>query len=160
MKTMLRSAFALGFASFLFSGIANAQTQLESDTMGTITLSVDSRVDVLADKQSKINKLAVHKNANGYYKGFRIMVLNTSDRNLANKAKADILRYFPGVKPYLAYQTPFFKLRAGNFLKREDAEKVRRDMAKHFKDQLYVVNDLIELTPEEEARLLNESNLN
>ena len=119
MKTKFLSILAVLLCAGYF--VSHAQS---GDSLGSITFQVDSRADVLAEKQARINGLSTYKNSNGKYKGYRIMVLNTNDRELASRTRADILRYFPGVMPYTGYQAPFFKLKAGDFLKREDAERV------------------------------------
>jgi hypothetical protein len=84
------------------------------------------------------------------------MVLNTNNRDLAYKTRADILRYFPDKGVYMAYQAPYFKLKAGDFVKKEDAEKFRKELSRYFKEGLFVMNDIIKVSAEEEAKILAE----
>jgi len=116
----------------------------------------DSRIDLLVKKQAQINKLTVFKNSRGEFKGYRIMIMNTSDRELAYKTRADVLRYYPEYNVYMAYQSPYFKIKMGDFLKRADAEKLKKDLSGMFKQGTFVMQDIIKISPEEEARLLNE----
>ncbi len=128
----------------------------QTDSAGTVKLVKDYRIDMLVKKQSQINKLSVYKNSRGEYKGYRIMVLNTNNRTLAYKTRADILRYFPDYNVYMAYQAPYFKIKMGDFLKREDAEKLKKDVSKLLSQNVFAMQDIINLKPEEEARLMEE----
>ncbi len=132
---------------------ATAQAQ-EDSTL--VTLSVDPRVHWLAKKQSQINKLSAYKNSAGQYKGYRVMILNTNNRDQAYKMRADVLRYFPDKQVYMAYQAPYFKLKAGDFAKREEAEKFRKELSKYFKESFFVISDIVKLSAEDEAKLLAE----
>lgn len=134
----------------------SATTNAQADTGGTVTLIKDSRIDLLVKKQSNINRVAVLKNSRGEYKGYRIMLLSTNNRELAYKTRADILRNYPDQNVYMAYQSPYFKLRMGDFLKREDAEKMKKELSSMFKQGLFVMQDIIHLKPEEEAKLLKD----
>ena len=53
-------------------------------------------------------------------------MINTNNRDEAIAAKTKVYTYFPELKAYLQYQSPYFKLRAGNFKTREEAEKYRK----------------------------------
>ena len=85
---------------------------------GVVEVIKDPRIDLLVKKQSQINKVAVYKNSRGEYKGYRLMILSTNNRDLAYKAKSDLLRYFPEQNVYMGYQSPYFKIKMGDFLKR------------------------------------------
>jgi hypothetical protein len=147
----LKKLFAVAITAMLF--YTNAHAQYDSTL---VEVHADSRLEVLAKKQAQINKLSIYKNSNGQWKGFRVMVLNTNNRDLAYKTRTDILRYFPDKGVYMAYQAPYFKLKTGDFLKKEDAEKFKKDLSKYFKDGLFVMNDIIKVSAEDEARILTE----
>lgn len=132
----------------------NATQAQQADSTATATVHADPRLTWLAEKQAQINKVSVYKNSAGQWKGYRVMVLNTNNRDEANKTKADILKYFPDKGVYMAYQAPYFKLKAGDFVKREEAEKFRKELSKYFSGSLFVMNDIIKLSAEEEAKIL------
>lgn len=138
-------------AAMFASTPALAQQQ---DSNATATVHADPRLTWLAEKQAQINKVSVYKNSAGQWKGYRVMVLNTNNRDDANKTKAELLKYFPDKAVYMAYQAPYFKLKAGDFIKREDAEKFRKELSKYFSGSLFVMNDIIKLSAEEEAKIL------
>lgn len=152
MSKSVLNKFAIGFCLLALTTTAHAQ----ADTGGTVTLIKDSRIDVLVKKQAQINRVAIFKNSRGEYKGYRIMLLSTNNRELAYKTRADILRNYPDQNVYMAYQSPYFKLRMGDYLKREDAEKMKKELSSMFKQGLFVMQDIIHLKPEDEAKLLKE----
>ncbi len=110
----------------------------------TIIVRKDPRLDVLTIKQAQINKHSSMMTSNGLYKGFRVQVLSTPSREEAFKMKTDLLTRFPEEKSYLLFQSPNFKVRIGNYLKREDAEKVKLQLNKILSRGTYVVEDGIE----------------
>jgi hypothetical protein len=115
----------------------------------TVIVHKDPRVDALVKKQGSINK-TVKKNSNRFGKGYRLMVVNTNKREEAIAAKSKIYTYFPELKAYLSYQSPYFKLKAGNFKKRDEAERYRKLMSPHFPKGVFIMNDTIEIKPEKD----------
>jgi hypothetical protein len=122
----------------------------------SIVVKKDPRLDVLTSKQAAINKRNSMMTSNGQYKGFRIQVISTRDRARAFQLKAELLSKYPEEKTYTLFQSPFFRVRIGNFLKKEDADEFRKLLSKTYPDGVYVVPDIIEYTPTEEDELLME----
>jgi hypothetical protein len=80
-------------------------------------------------------------------RGYRLLVLNTSKRDEAIAAKTKVYTYFPELKAYLVYQSPFFRLKAGNFKTREEAVRYQQQMKSMFPKGVFIVNDTIEVKP-------------
>ena len=131
---------------FIVLAVVFANIVKAKDT--TIVLK-DPRLDVLTTKQAQINKRSSMMTSSGLYKGYRIQVLSTQSRGEAFKMKTDLLTRFPEEKTYLMFQSPNFKVRLGNYLKRSDAEKVRQQLNTLLGRNAYVVEDAIEYTPKE-----------
>lgn len=134
MKMLCCFIFIIGFCNFAFA------------SNDTIIVYKDARLEVLTQKQILINKHASMLTSNGQYKGFRVQVISTNNRDEAFKVKSDLLLNFPNQKCYIVFQTPNYKIRIGNFLKREEAENFRNQISKYFKQGIYVVEDGIEYT--------------
>ncbi len=117
----------------------------------TIIIHKDARLDLLTQKQIQINKHAAMLNSTGQYKGFRVQIMSTGNRDEAFKIKADLLTKFPDQKSYTIFQSPNYKIRIGNFLKKEDAENYRKQITNLFSQEIYVVEDAIEYTATEET---------
>jgi hypothetical protein len=128
----------------LFSLSFSAMSQSDSSALA---VHKDPRIDMLVRKQVEINELTTRESRRNI-PGFRIQVINTTDRNKALQAKTTVYRLYPELKAYLLYQSPYFKLRVGNFQNRKDAENYQRSLTKEFKENVYIVNDTIEVNPD------------
>jgi hypothetical protein len=82
-----------------------------------------------------------------------VQVVNTNKRDDATRVKSELLSRFPEHKSYIMFQAPYFKVRIGNFLKREDAEKLRKQLMRFYPQGVYVVDDGIEYTFTDEQEL-------
>jgi hypothetical protein len=112
----------------------------------------DARIDMLVSKQSSINT-SLKKAAGRTMRGYRLLVVNTNSRDEAIAAKTRIYTYFPELKSYLVYQSPFFKLKAGNFETRDEAKRYQEIMNSIFPKGVFIINDTIEVRPEKEEGL-------
>ncbi|MBL0883387.1 MAG: SPOR domain-containing protein [Chitinophagaceae bacterium] len=120
----------------------------------SIIVRKDPRLDLLTAKQAQINKRSAMMTSSGQYKGYRIQVISTTNREQAFAIKTELLSRFPDQKSYTSYQSPLFKVRIGNFLKKEDAEQFRKTLNRFYPKGVYVVEDVIEYTLTEEEELL------
>ena len=120
--------------------------QTDSSGVGVV-VHKDPRVDLLVKKQVSINSVS-KKSIGRTMRGYRLMVLNTNKREDAIAAKTKVYTYFPELKAYLTYQAPFFRLKAGNFKTREEAEKYKKEMAPLFPKGVFILNDTIEVKGE------------
>ncbi len=116
----------------------------------TIIVHKDPRLDILSVRQTAINKIMAKMIGNGQFRGYRLQVLNTRSRDEAFRMKSDLLQRFPTEKAYAIFQSPFFKVRFGNFIDKEEAEKYKKLLAAVYPQGIYVVQEIIEYTPKEE----------
>src|SRR6476661_3869864 len=147
MKSVLVCLFSL-------VSIGMSAQQLTSDT-SSVVIHKDSRIDLLVKKQAEINEETT-RNARRVTKGFRLLVVNTNKRDEAISAKAKLYQYFPELKSYLLYQSPYFKLKAGNFKERKDAESYQKKLNAFFPKGVFVMNDMIEVKPDKELDEINQ----
>jgi hypothetical protein len=110
----------------------------------TILVKKDARLDLLTAKQAQINKRTAMLTSSGQYKGYRVQVISTNSRDQAFRIKTELLSRFPDQKTYTSYQSPLFKVRIGNFVKKEDAEQFRKMLNRFYPQGVYVVEDVIE----------------
>lgn len=122
----------------------------------SVIVKKDPRLDLLTAKQAQINKRTAMMTSNGQYKGYRIQVISTTNRDQAFKIKTELLGRFPDQKSYTSYQSPLFKVRIGNFLKKEDAEQFRKTLNRFYPKGVYVVEDIIEYTFVEDEELIQQ----
>lgn len=151
MNLKIFFTFLVLSCSFLVSAQSGYQY---TDSLGTVIVQKDFRMDVLANKQAEINRRASRMSSSGQYRGYRIQVYNSNDRNEANAVKAELLRRFPEHKSYLLYQSPNFRVRTGNFLTQKEAMELRKIISSLYpKRGIYIVPDLIEYTPPEDEEM-------
>lgn len=117
------------------------------DSVSSIVIHRDPRVDMLVKKQAQINEETTRE-ARRAGPGYRIQVINTSDRNAAISAKAKVYKHFPELKAYLIYQSPYFRLRVGNFRAKEEADDYMKQLSREFPGAVYMVRDIIEISPD------------
>ena len=124
----------------------------------TVIVHKDARMDQLTNKQIQANKRASLLTSSGQYKGYRVQVVSTSNRDQAFKVKGELISKFPDQKTYALFQSPNFKVRIGNFIKKADAEKFKLQLVKLYTTGVFVVEDAIDYTPtkEEEDQLLQQ----
>lgn len=139
---------------FFFVLLLAAKTGLsQSSDSTTRTASVvvykDPRIDLLMKKQASINA-ASKKSYARTMRGYRLMVMNTNKRDEAIAAKTKVYTYFPELKAYLVYQSPFFRLKAGNFKTRDEAVRYQNQMKTLFPKGVFIINDVIEVKPEKD----------
>ena len=107
----------------------------------------DPRMDVLVKKQASINERS-KKITGRYMRGYRLLVLNTNSRDEAIDAKTKIYKHFPDQKAYLTYQSPFFRLKAGNFQTRDEAKRYQTLMNSIFPKGVFIIGETIEVKPQ------------
>ena len=125
---------------------SNGQDSVESNS---ITVRKDPRIDLLVKKQAQINEETT-RDARKSGKGFRLLVINTTKRDDAIAAKAKVYTNFPELKAYLLYQSPYYKLKVGNFKDRKEAEDYQKRMKYYFPAGVFNMNDIIEINPDKQ----------
>jgi len=130
----------------LFSVAMYAQNTITVDS-GQVTVHKDPRLELLITKQAEINEVT-SRDARKTGKGFRLLIISTTSREEAIAAKTKVYTYFPELKPYLWHQSPYYKLKAGDFKDRKEAEAYQQKLNAYFPKGVFVMNDIIELKPE------------
>ncbi len=131
--------------SILFSHLLMA-----ASAQNSIVVRKDGRLDLLTAMQAKLNKQASTMTYNGLYHGYRLQVLSTQSREQAFELKGDLLQRFPEQKAYTIYQSPYFKVRFGNFIDRDEANRYKKLLSSLYSQVIYVVSDNVEYTPKDE----------
>jgi hypothetical protein len=120
----------------------------QTDT-GSVIVNKDPRLDLLIAKQIEINEVTT-RDSRRTGPGFRILVISSNNRNKVIEAKTKVYRKFPELKAYMMYQSPFFRLKVGNFKERTEAEEYLAEVQRLFDGGVYIVPDNIEVRPETE----------
>lgn len=78
-------------------------------------------------------------------KGYRVQIYNGNDRVRAIKIKAEFMRKFPGVRTYLTYISPCFRVKVGDYRNRSDAEGMLREANAMYSPSM-IVPDVINIS--------------
>ncbi|MEO6612138.1 MAG: SPOR domain-containing protein [Chitinophagaceae bacterium] len=121
-------------------------TRQQDADSNTVIIHKDPRLDMLVKKQATINEVT-SRDGRRTDKGFRLMIVSTNSRDEAMAAKTKVYTYFPELKAYLWYQSPYFRVKAGNFKDRKDAEAYQQRLNTYFPKGVFIMKDIIEVKP-------------
>ena len=143
-KILLLVAFLWTLSSF-----AQDTTTVDSNT---VIVHKDPRIDLLISKQAQINE-ETSRDSRKTAKGYRLMIISTNNRDEAISAKAKVYTYFPELKAYLWHQSPYYKVKAGNFKDRKDAEAYQKKLNVYFSNGVFIMNDVVEVKPDKSEEM-------
>lgn len=107
----------------------------------------DYRLDILARKEAELNTAQLKIQARNM-QGFRLMILNTSDKDYAFKIRAELLKRFPEQKPYMWFANPYIRIKFGNFKTKEEADVYKKQISQMLDGaSIYYIPETIELNP-------------
>ena len=151
---MVRYLFDMPHMKFIITIamlIITADCFAQEDTAGkeevdsnSVIVHKDPRLDLLVKKQASINEVT-SRDGRRTDKGFRLMIISTNNRDEAMAAKTKVYTYFPDLKAYMWYQSPYFRVKAGNFKDRKDAEAYQRRLNTYFPKGVFIMKDIIEV---------------
>ncbi len=136
---------------FLLLFIAFSATVFSQDSL---RIYQDSRLEALNSKKAIQHKKAALLSRNTKVQGYRIQVVATQNREEAFKVKAQLMQNYPSHKSYTIFQAPYFRVKIGNFTNREEAEVLKKSLSLMFKQNVYIVRDMVEYTPTEDELFL------
>ena len=125
----------LGFLLFILmlAIVSNAQNS------GSLNLNQDSKIDALIQKQKEL--YSIDSSSNGY-RIHIFMEIGNEALKQAEAMKRNFEVAFPDIPVYLTYAEPYFRLRAGDFRNRVEAEKCLRRIKPQFREA-FVTSDII-----------------
>jgi len=164
----------ISFFFFLFSLCGNAQTSIVNDLnqtksgQGKITIYQDDAIKKLVGtsitKNTPNDDLILQQldptSTNGHKsiiktKGYRIQVYSGNNQRLSkNEAESRrnaIQSSFPNMKVSVVYNSPVWRVKAGNFRTHEQASHALNELKNRlpsFGREMYIVNDVVELPVE------------
>ena len=120
-KRNILTAFLFAFASFAFA-----------QTAGKVTVVKDPLIDSIIARRIFLNK-AVTPNGNSIVVyGYRVQVFFGADRREAYDQQAKFKDLYPELNTYVSYTQPNYKVRAGDFRTRAEAQRLLNDLRSVF----------------------------
>lgn len=119
-KTKQKSAFKpvdykedLSVVRPKFEPAKEVEEKEEIEITGHINDELNAIIDSMATENRKLE----------FIKGYRIAIYNGTSREEMNQLKSKFYSLFPEYDIYMVYQQPAFKLQAGDFTERFEAQK-------------------------------------
>lgn len=100
--------------------VVNEQlTDDDTDDSIGVVLHADPRLALLIKNHRNVQVGYIYSG-----KGYRVQIYTGNDRVKANEVKVDFIRRYPGIRTYLTYVQPQFRVKVGDFKTRGEAEKL------------------------------------
>jgi hypothetical protein len=148
MKHFLLLIF-ISFSNYCFSQTTAPVPQ------NKVVVFKDYRLDILQRKEAELNTVILKKQARTA-QGYRLMILNTSDKDYAFKVRAELLQKFPEQKPYMWYANPYIRIKFGNFKTKEEAEVYKNQISEMLGGaNIYYLAETIEVSPDKDTNAAN-----
>jgi len=117
----MRILLTFTFLVFAFTSMAQER--------GKVEVLKDARIDTLIARRQN---LQAKNPAVAAINGFRVQIYNGNVRSAAYAAQARFEAQYPGVRTYVTYIEPDFKVKIGDFRTRLEAEKFRQQLQSMF----------------------------
>jgi len=130
------------YCFFFILLLASAQT-FAQQVKGRVEVIKDPLVDTLIAKRLELNNAAGVPTAFSSY-GYRVQIFSGSNRKDAYNAQARLQDQYPELRTYIIYSEPNFKVRAGDFKTRLEAQKLMQELRPSF-TSLFIISEKINL---------------
>ncbi len=115
---------------------AQQYVPLSEDTSGVVIYG-DARLAVLTKKRASGPAIRSGQ-------GYRVQIYSGNDRSEATRIKTDFMRRFPGVRTYMTYVQPQFRVKVGDYSSRQEAAKMYRQVNSIY-NPCMIVPDIVEI---------------
>lgn len=150
---MLALIILSGSAAFAQESKPNIFDALQQDKPGTgvIVITQSPAIEELIGK--KADPLENARIIGGYaiLRGYKIQAYSgnrANSRSIASNRERQINALYPELMPVVEYDAPFWRLRVGNFVEREEAQEALKDLRKSFpafSREMYIVRSQIKV---------------
>ncbi|MGF7041300.1 SPOR domain-containing protein [Mucilaginibacter lappiensis] len=128
------------YCFFFILILASTQT-FAQQVRGRVEVIKDPLVDTLIAKRFEMNNAAGVPTAFSSY-GYRVQIFSGSNRKDAYSAQARLQDQYPELRTYIIYSEPNFKVRAGDFRTRMEAQKLMQELRSSF-SSLFIISEKI-----------------
>src|SRR5665213_916264 len=117
--------YCIVFIVCAIPALAGAQTR------GKVEVIKDPLIDTLIARRDRLNKAILNSSPETMY-GYRVQIFFGSSRQAAYAAQEKFNEEYPDMRTYITYTEPNFKVQAGDFRTRLEAEKLRSELTQMF----------------------------
>lgn len=140
-----------------FMPVADAQTESPMtatvpDTLLLVKVEADPRLDILGKKLAEYNVAKAKANAAGAKvvagktQGYRLMVVNSSDKAYAMEVRAYLLKKYDNrYAVHTSFVNPYIKVKFGDFVDKSEATNIRKQLMSSgvIKGNIYIVPEMV-----------------
>jgi hypothetical protein len=150
MYKNMKHSLILLFLFFSLYSFAQVGDTSVTNVTNKVIIYQDYRLNILARRETEIN-IAILKAEARIGKGFRLMILNTNDREYAMKIRGELLQKYPEQKTYMWFANPYIKIKFGNFKTKEEADPYKKQISKILNGAtIYYLPETIEVKPDKD----------
>ncbi|MGI4749504.1 MAG: hypothetical protein ACRYFB_02625 [Janthinobacterium lividum] len=113
-----------------------------AQTRGQVEVIKDSRIDSIIAHRLIATKSPLGKTGSSSGYGYRVQFFISPNRNEIYSKQAAFNQLYPDLRTYIIYQEPNYKIKAGDFRTRLEAQKLMRDIRPQF-PTLFLVSEKI-----------------
>jgi hypothetical protein len=136
----------------LCSNIVNGQVIIEDERnnidSNSVTIHSDPRLAILStyNEPTRVNYAGAGGISGSIHsaKGFRVIIYSGTERAKASATKADFMKRFPGVRVYISYALPQYRVKVGDYGTRQEAQEFYRQLSSLYSPCM-VVPDIVEI---------------
>ncbi|WP_299515256.1 SPOR domain-containing protein [Mucilaginibacter sp.] len=107
---------------------------------GTVEVVKDPRIDTFMARRANLKSSMAAVYASSY--GYRVQIYSGSSRKDAYDVQARFTDTYPGMRTYISYSEPNYKVHAGDFRTRLEAEKLKQELGRSF-TSLFIIEEKI-----------------
>jgi hypothetical protein len=122
------------FASLTFLIVLIGSNHLPAQS--TVAINTESGIDALMELFQTANE------AENKVDGWRVQILATTDRNRLETVESAFKVNYPSVPVDWVHTKPYYKLRAGAFQTKQEAERLKHTLERQF-EGVYLVKDKV-----------------
>ncbi|MCO5935663.1 SPOR domain-containing protein [Mucilaginibacter sp. RB4R14] len=111
-------------------------------TRGKVQVVAPPFFDTLLAKRATLNKSGGGTTGYSSSYGYRVQIYSGSNRSSAFNAQAKFNKEFPEMRTYIVYKEPNFKVRAGDFRSRIEAERMKEQLKPWF-PVMFIISEKI-----------------
>ncbi|MGI4021777.1 MAG: SPOR domain-containing protein [Janthinobacterium lividum] len=111
-----------------------------AQTRGQVEVVKDPRIDSLIAHRLLTTKSSSGRIGSSF--GYRVQFFTSSNRNEIYAKQAEFNQMYPEMRTYIIYQEPNYKIKAGDFRTRLEAQKLMRDLRPQF-STLFLISEKI-----------------
>jgi hypothetical protein len=148
MSPSMKKIIFFILTAFTINVSFSQKVKTDTSENGNAIIHQDERIAILGEKMVEYNENLSKKTR--LVMGYRLMVLNTNDRDYAMKIRSTLLKQFPDQKIYMIFLSPYIKIKFGNFIDKDEAEKMKKTLKdlKIITGNIYLLNEKVELKPQ------------